>query len=372
MAQSVTEGLEVYVVGGAVRDALLKMPVGDQDWVVVGTTPEEMVRRGFTPVGGDFPVFLHPDTHEEYALARTERKSGRGYHGFTFYTGLDVTLEQDLQRRDLTVNAMARNAKGELIDPLKGLVDLNARVLRHVGLAFKEDPVRLLRLSRFLARFIDFQVAPETELLCKAMVQSGEVNALVPERVWQEIVKGLKASQPSRMFVFLKSCGAQKVVMPELVLTPRVLNKIDQMNQSGLTVEVADLYAVLTLDSPDRQALSQRLKVPKEVSDAARLLSFIIHDYQMHVTTDASIELSRLEHCDALRRPERFIRLSILAAWVLGVKAEPLLIALQAAQSVNAGAIAREVGHAPEKIREAVHKARLEAIRLSLHRNHND
>lgn len=355
------------MVGGAVRDALLNRPVGDQDWVVVGASPEEMVKRGFTPVGGDFPVFLHPDTHEEYALARTERKSGQGYHGFTFYTGQDVTLEQDLQRRDLTVNAMARSSNGDLIDPLNGLADLNAGVFRHIGPAFAEDPVRILRLGRFLARFTEFHVAPETQQLCAVMVQSGEVNALVPERVWQEMVKGLKASQPSRMFSFLLACGAQKIVMPELVLTPQVLSKIDQMNQSGLSVEIADQYALLTLDSPDRQALSLRLKVPREVSDAARLLSFIIHDYKINVTTDASIELSRLERCDALRRPERFIRLSYLAAWVLGVQAEPLLIGLKAAQSVNAGAIAHATGHAPEKIREAVYAARLEAIRLSLH-----
>jgi tRNA nucleotidyltransferase (CCA-adding enzyme) len=364
---SVIAGLDVYVVGGAVRDALLNMPVGDRDWVVVGATPEEMVKRGFTPVGGDFPVFLHPKTHEEYALARTERKSGRGYHGFTFYTGQDVTLEQDLQRRDLTVNAMARSSQGDLIDPLNGLADLKAGIFRHVGLTFKEDPVRILRLSRFLARFTEFNVAPETQQLCEGMVQSGEVNALVSERVWQEIVKGMRASKPSRMFTFLQACGAHTVIMPELVLTKNVLNKIDQINQSGLTVEVADQYAALTLDSPDRQALSQRLKVPREVNDAARLLAFIIHDYQLHATTDAVKQLERLERCDALRRPERFIRLSNLAAWVLGVKVEPLLTALKAAQSVNAGEIAHEMGHAPEKIRQAIYAARLDMIRLSLH-----
>jgi tRNA nucleotidyltransferase (CCA-adding enzyme) len=365
--QSVTAGLDVYVVGGAVRDALLNVPVGDQDWVVVGATPEDMIKRGFAPVGGDFPVFLHPKTHEEFALARTERKSGRGYRGFTFYTGQDVTLEQDLQRRDLTVNAMAQSSDGDLIDPLNGVADLNARIFRHVGVAFKEDPVRILRLSRFLARFTEFNVAPETQQLCETMVQSGEVNALVPERVWQEMVKGMRASKPSRMFAFLQTCGAQAVVMPELVLTTHVLNKIDQLNQSGLPVDVSDRYAVLTLDSPDRQVLSQRLKVPREASDAARLLSFIIHDHQMYAMTDAGKVLSRLEHCDALRRPERFVRLSHLAAWVLGVKVEPLLSALKAAQSVNAGAIAQDLGQAPEKIRQAVHAARFEAIRLRLY-----
>lgn len=360
--QSVLAGLDVYVVGGAVRDQLLNMPVGDQDWVVVGATPEEMVKRGFTPVGGDFPVFLHPETHEEFALARTERKSGRGYHGFTFYTGEDVTLEQDLKRRDLTVNAMARSSQGDLIDPLNGLADLKARIFRHAGVAFKEDPVRILRLSRFLARFTEFNVAPETQQLCQDMVQSGEVNALVPERVWQELVKGMKASQPSRMFTFLQSCGAKAVVMPELVLTQRVLNQIDQLNQSVLAVDMATQFAVLTLDSPDRTALCQRLRVPREVSDATRLLAHIVTTWQKTPKPDATDRLALLESCDALRRPDRFISLCQLAGWVTGCLDNVWQAALLAAQSVDAGAIARKVGAEPEKIRDAVRAARLNAI----------
>src|SRR5690606_24484336 len=173
----VVEGLEVYVVGGAVRDALLGLPAGDRDWVVVGATPEAMAARGFTPVGGDFPVFLHPQTHEEYALARTERKSGRGYKGFVFHAGREVTLDEDLRRRDLTVNAIARAPDGALVDPLNGVQDLQARVLRHTGPAFVEDPVRLLRLARFAARFHDFSIAPETMALCRTLVDNGEVDA---------------------------------------------------------------------------------------------------------------------------------------------------------------------------------------------------
>ena len=174
-----TQGLQVYIVGGAVRDALPGLPAGDQDWVVVGATPEDMARRGFMPVGGDFPVFLHPRTKEEYALARTERKSGHGYKGFTFHTGVDVTLEDDLRRRDLTVNAIARKPDGELVDPLGGQADLRARVFRHVGEAFEEDPVRILRLGRFAARFADFSIAPETLALCRRMVEAGR-----PTRWW--------------------------------------------------------------------------------------------------------------------------------------------------------------------------------------------
>jgi len=197
-------GLEVYVVGGAVRDALLGRVAGDRDWVVVGSTPEAMIARGFIPVGGDFPVFLHPTTKEEYALARTERKSGRGYKGFTFYCGAEVPLEDDLRRRDLTINAMARSIDGALIDPYGGAQDLKRRVLRHVGAAFVEDPVRLLRLARFAASLPDFILAPETLALCQRMVQDGEVDALVPERVWRELEKSLQCARPARFFQVLE------------------------------------------------------------------------------------------------------------------------------------------------------------------------
>ena len=212
--------MKIYQVGGAVRDALLGLPVHDRDWLVVGGTPEAMVAQGFTPVGRDFPVFLHPRTHEEYALARTERKSGHGYQGFTVYTSPDVTLEEDLARRDLTINAIAApadwtGAEG-IFDPYHGVADLHAKVLRHVTEAFAEDPVRILRVARFAARFTDFSVAPETMALMQAMVQAGEVAHLVPERVWQEISRGLMEAQPERMFAVLRACGALAVLLPEL------------------------------------------------------------------------------------------------------------------------------------------------------------
>ena len=204
--------MQIYMVGGAVRDKLLGRPVNDHDWVVVGATPEQMLAQGYLPVGRDFPVFLHPETREEYALARTERKSGRGYRGFVVQSSPDVTLEEDLSRRDLTINAIATSAYGEsaggIFDPYSGAKDIEARVLRHVTDAFREDPVRILRVARFAARFTDFTVAPETMQLMREMVQHGEVDHLVPERVWQELARGLMEEKPSRMFEVLRDCGA--------------------------------------------------------------------------------------------------------------------------------------------------------------------
>ncbi|HEY9238617.1 MAG TPA: multifunctional CCA tRNA nucleotidyl transferase/2'3'-cyclic phosphodiesterase/2'nucleotidase/phosphatase, partial [Burkholderiaceae bacterium] len=208
--------MQAYVVGGAVRDELLQRPVTDRDWVVVGSTPRDMLDAGYVAVGADFPVFLHPQTKEEYALARTERKTAPGYRGFAFHAAPDVTLEQDLSRRDLTINAMARDADGRLVDPWGGRRDIEAKMLRHVSEAFAEDPVRILRLARFAARFPDFSVAPETLALAASMVAAGEVDALVPERVWQELARGLMETRPSRMVEVLRDCGALKVLLPEV------------------------------------------------------------------------------------------------------------------------------------------------------------
>ncbi len=207
--------MQVFLVGGAVRDELLGLDVVDRDWVVVGSSPEEMVQLGFTPVGKDFPVFLHPKTHEEYALARTERKSAPGYHGFTFHASPDVTLIEDLARRDLTINAMAKTAEGELIDPFGGEKDLKAQVFRHVSNAFQEDPVRVLRLARFAARFPEFTVSDETLQLAQTMAKQGEIQALVPERVWAEVAKGLMEKKPSRLFEVLMACEAFKILWPQ-------------------------------------------------------------------------------------------------------------------------------------------------------------
>src|SRR3989338_4620 len=206
---------KIFCVGGAVRDKLLGLPVQDHDWVVVGSTPEAMVEQGFQPVGKDFPVFLHPQTHEEYALARTERKTARGYKGFVVYAAPDVTLEQDLMRRDFTINAIAQDADGNTIDPYNGIADLHAGILRHVSAAFSEDPVRILRAARFAARF-GFAIASETLALMRGMVANGEVDALVAERVWQELARGLMEKNPSRFFETLRSCGALAKILPEV------------------------------------------------------------------------------------------------------------------------------------------------------------
>ncbi len=208
--------MQTYVVGGAVRDELLGFAVKDKDFVVVGSTPEAMLAAGFKPVGKDFPVFLHPKTHDEYALARTERKTAKGYKGFVVHASPEVTLEEDLARRDLTINAIAKDDAGKLIDPFNGLADIQAKILRHVSDAFAEDPVRILRAARFAARFTDFNVAPATMILMRQMVEAGEVDALVSERVWQELAKGLMEEKPSRMFDVLRECGALQRILPEL------------------------------------------------------------------------------------------------------------------------------------------------------------
>jgi len=390
-ADRTTEGLQIYIVGGAVRDALLGLPEGDRDWVVVGATPEVMVARGFIPVGGDFPVFLHPITKEEYALARTERKSGRGYKGFTFYTGAEVTLEEDLNRRDLTVNAIAQSMADELFDPLDGVKDLRAKVLRHVGPAFEEDPVRILRLARFMARFTEFVVAPETLALCRKMVASGEVDALVPERVWQELARGLLSAQPSRMLGLLAEVGAASRTMPELVLSLRIKNLVDRVAQKGLPL--ASCYAVFCLETSERKALATRLRAPSECADMARLLPLVLAAMLQlskklskgkgsandgltslnevgHALKDAEYAdavLSLFETCDALRKPERFEALLQTAGCV-----DELVFALRGAWqswlqivlAADAGAAARSAS-APDQIKQRVRAARLAALQDS-------
>lgn len=354
MVDPALTGLQVYIVGGAVRDALLGLAAGDRDWVVVGATPEEMVERGFIPVGGDFPVFLHPRTKEEYALARTERKSGRGYKGFTFYTGADVTLEEDLRRRDLTVNAMAQSMTGDLIDPLNGLADLQSRLFRHVGPAFEEDPVRILRLARFAARLTDFSVAPETLAVCQRMVSSGEVDALVPERVWQELSRGLMSEKPSRMLAILVESGASARVMPEWRPTLRVQQLVDAATSLPLTGR----YALFSLDSEARAELAKRLRVPTECVDVARLLPVVLAGIAKRTPEDI---LSLFETCDAIRKPERFGLLLEAASLVQAFDAQGWRSKLQIVLSVDAGAAAKTASE-PAQIKQVVRAARLAAL----------
>ncbi len=365
-----TEGLQAYVVGGAVRDELLGRPAGDRDWVVVGATPEDMTRRGFVPVGADFPVFLHPDTKEEYALARTERKSGKGYKGFTFYAGTDVTLDDDLKRRDLTVNAMARAADGTLVDPLGGQRDLTQHVLRHVGPAFEEDPVRILRLARFAARFYDFTVAPETLALCQRMVHLGEADALVPERVWQELSRGLMSEQPSRMFEVLLACEALPVVMPGFVYHESLGQHLDQAAQSPQR-SLPAMYALAMCETPDKKDLARRLRATGDCAAWADLLPVLVETCESAATWSendwASEVLTRLERCDAIRRPERFLALLGVAGHLVSCPTDKLEQALLAARGIDAGAIARPLqGQGAQVIAQAVRQARLHAVRAAI------
>jgi len=355
-ADPAIEGLQVYVVGGAVRDELLQLPAGDRDWVVVGATPAEMEARGFIPVGGDFPVFLHPRSKEEYALARTERKSGRGYKGFTFYTGTDVTLEDDLRRRDLTINAIARHADGTLVDPCGGLDDLQARVLRHVGAAFSEDPVRLLRLARFAARFPDFRVAAETMEQAVCLVASGEVDALVPERVWQELAKGLMTGRPGRMFEVLIDAGALARVMPQLVYEDAIGVELARAAERDLPL--ASRYAILCRLTGDSDALSRRIRAPSECASYARLLRELLRGLDV---SDAQAALALMEVCDVLRKPERFIELLQACACVRTVDQRAWEQRMAAVRAVDAGAIARACEDR-SRIPAAVRAARLEAL----------
>jgi len=352
--------VKIYVVGGAVRDRLLGLTPGDRDYVVVGGSPDEMIAAGYQPVGKDFPVFLHPKTHEEYALARTERKTGHGYHGFSCYAAPDVTLEEDLIRRDLTINAMAEDASGAVIDPYGGQQDLQAKILRHVSDAFAEDPVRILRLARFAARFPQFSVAPETQTLMQRMVQSGEAKHLVAERVWQELSRGLMADQPERMFAVLETCGAA----PDLfagVLPPAGVLACAAQKALSLPVRVALWLSACT----DQQvsALANALRLPTDCKDMALLLVRHKNALLTFNALSAEDQLNTLERCDALRRTDRFKDL-LTALLCLG--ADVLLAAgwlktLAAAAGVDAGAIALAV-RTQEHIANRIRDARIEAI----------
>ena len=399
-----------FLVGGAVRDELLGRPVVDRDWVLVGADVEHLREQGYVAVGSDFPVFLHPDTREEHALARTERKTGPGYRGFTFHADPDVTLEDDLRRRDLTINAMARAEDGTLVDPYGGQRDLAAKVLRHVSPAFAEDPVRILRVARFAARFADFRVADETLALMRAIVASGEVDSLVPERVWQEVSRGLMEDQPSRMFKVLRDCGALARVMPEVdrlfgVPQPRdhhpevdtgvhLLMVLDMA--ARLAVSLAVRYACLGHDlgkgtTPAEmlprhvrheersvalvRQLSQRLRVDNACSSLAVLTAREHGNVHRSGEFGAAAIVRLLDRCDAWRRPDRFAELLLAcecdARGRLGRADAPypqrarLLEALRLANAVDSTAVAAEAaarGLAGPAIGAAILAARVHAV----------
>lgn len=380
--------MQVYLVGGAVRDELLELPVRERDWVVVGADPRDLLDAGYTQVGRDFPVFLHPRTLEEYALARTERKTAPGYHGFSVYAGRDVTLEQDLRRRDLTINAMARDAEGRLIDPWGGLDDLRARRLRHVSPAFREDPVRILRAARFAARFapLGFEVAPETLQLMRTMVDDGEADHLVPERVWQEMRRALCEPEPARFFQVLHECGALSRVLPTLErqyaadAKPLALRALRAAVGMGAGERVRFAALMQALGGAERagelEAACRALRVPnghRELASLARR-----HCRAFHAARDMDAEklLSLLEAIDAFRRPERVEELlavcrcdAIARAAAAGGRIPDeyppvarVRRALAAARAVDTRSIARRDLRGPE-IGAAIRRARLDAVR---------
>ena len=350
--------MKSYVVGGAVRDELLGLPVQDRDHVVVGATPEEMEQRGFKPVGKDFPVFLHPVTHEEYALARTERKSGHGYRGFTIHAAPEVTLEDDLRRRDLTINAMARAEDGVLIDPFQGKKDLEAGVLRHVSDAFAEDPVRILRLARLAARF-GFRVAEETLALMQKMVASGEADHLVPERVWQEFSRGLGEREPQRMFAVLEACGFLQKFLPQLAPDT---GKLARAAQLGCPLAVRFAVLAWPLEPAQAEALCQGLRAPNEVRELALLASRHRERLRSASAAAPAALLELLKRADAFRRPQRFREL-LQAARIAEPQSDVARMerALSAAALVDAGALAAGAA-TPGEIAKLVDEARLRAI----------
>ena len=413
--------LHIYMVGGAVRDQLLGRPVSDRDWVVVGATPEHLLAQGFTPVGRDFPVFLHPRTHEEYALARTERKSGSGYRGFVVHTSPDVTLEEDLARRDLTINAIAAppdwSGSGPVIDPYGGVADLRAGVLRHVTDAFREDPVRILRVARFAARFAHFHVAEATLQLMREMVHEGEVDHLVPERVWQEISRGLMEPQPSRMFEVLRACGALARLLPELdrlwgvpqradyhpevdtgIHAMLVLDMAAQL-QAPLAVRFACLCHDLGKGTTPADVLPRHIghemrsvkllqrvcehwRVPRDCRELAEVVAREHGHIHQSLGLSAAATLRLLERCDAIRRPERFEEVLLAcecdARGRLGFEdapypqAERLRRALAAVLAVETAPIAADTAtrcpdprKTGEWIAQAIGQARTEALRTA-------
>ena len=401
--------MKIYTVGGAVRDELLGLPVKDRDHVVVGSSPEEMAGLGFRPVGKDFPVFLHPETHEEYALARTERKTARGYRGFEIYASPEVTLGDDLARRDLTINAIAKDEEGQIIDPFGGIADLEAGILRHISPAFSEDPVRVLRVARFAARF-GFRIADETLGLMNEMVHNGEVEALVPERVWQELARGLMEDKPSRMFYALRECGALCRILPEIdalfgvpqspVHHPEIDTGLHVMlvldhaasKRHALEVRFAALMHDLGKGStppedwPHHKGheergmalvrdLCSRIRVPNDCRDLALVTARyhgIVHN-AMDLDPEAMHDI--LQGTDAFRKTDRFRAfLQACSADYRGrpgygdapyPQAERLEKALVAALSVDAGAIAQGAP-GPEVIRERIAQARIEAIAAAI------
>ncbi len=361
--------MEIYLVGGAVRDQLLGIVPKERDWVVVGATPELMLSLGYRPVGKDFPVFLHPETKEEYALARTERKTAPGYKGFNFYAAPDVTLEEDLKRRDLTINAMAQMTNGQIVDPYGGTEDLKNKILRHVSNAFTEDPVRILRLARFAARFGQFTIHPQTLVLMQEMVKAGEVNALVAERVWQEWRRALAESAPQRFFEVLNESRALPVLFPELQNEMADLTGLIRATQLSAAPAVRFAALLHKLESKQLQGLCQRYRIPQDFCELAGLVVRYQGDYQQLLSLDAEGLLKLLEALDAFRRSERLqlflATCEIIDPGATTSKSSRLHQAYELAVGIDPQPIVQR-GLKGEEIKEALRQERAAAIRMSL------
>jgi tRNA nucleotidyltransferase (CCA-adding enzyme) len=361
--------MRIYRVGGSVRDELLGLAVHDTDYVVVGATAQDMLDAGYRPVGKDFPVFLHPETHEEYALARTERKTGPGYTGFEVHFAPDVTLEEDLLRRDLTINAIAINKRGELIDPHGGQDDIAACLLRHVSPAFVEDPVRILRCARFAARFDQFSVAQETNQLMQQMVADGEADTLVAERVWQEVSRGLMEPAPIRMLEVLDQCNALTVALPGIALSDELRSALHWCaeNDAALSSRVGAIALTMAMRNEPFEPLAKKLRIPKDCTDIANLALSQHKAILAAPASDAAQLLTTIERIDGLRRPERVKQLFDAVRAVQRVDIKPacdrLGDAINVASAVDAGAIARPLQKEGSRaIAQAVAQARQEAI----------
>ncbi len=377
--------MKIYAVGGAIRDTLMGLPVHDIDYVVVGSSVEEMIALGYRPVGKDFPVFLHPETQAEYALARTERKTGKGYKGFLFYADPTVSLEQDLERRDLTINAMAQEIGvdgqwiGPILDPYNGQQDLAAKIFRHVSDAFSEDPLRLLRIARFAARFPEFMVAPKTMKALQAIVQSNELSALSAERVWQELARGFTASKPMRMLQVLLDTGAATMLLPSALTANLAKEEYREdliTHLHALDSRLEDRCAVVLMHSPANEirAWAERVKMPNEVRDFSEIFSELNLLIEKTISTAGGIYqavdvLAWFNRADVWRKPDRGHALLKLAQQI-GLPVAPLTNAVQQAQSINTAEIIASIPAADrangESIRSAVDVARLSAIAVAL------
>lgn len=360
---------DVYLVGGAVRDRLLRdsgieAPGNDRDWVVVGATEQDMIQAGFLPVGADFPVFLHPETHEEYALARTERKCGHGYRGFVICASPDVSLECDLARRDLTINAMAMDAQGNVIDPYGGCKDLCQHIFRHVSAAFCEDPVRILRVARFSARLPSFSIAPETLEIMRSMVRCGETDALVPERVWAECERALDEPMPSRFFSVLLACGYWQKNLPGCPIHSDTLQALDRAakQETSLVVRACIAFSSITNEQAE-SALLSRMKLPTPIRDTARLYRRVM--LELPNLTQAQDYCRLFDRSDILRRPERFKQ--ILQALTVHTERDTSVLERlsQAFRDIDAGAIAQTVNN-PKTIAQAIAQARIARVQMSM------